>query len=158
VDDGSPGDESDDGRNAVLRLLDQWCAARQAELGRVLRASQDAFVRNLRALSGARFTDATFDAEGNLSLREGGRGNQAWEQLDGNARDIAYLALRITLLQLDTRGDARALVLLDDPFEFEEPRLVAISRALRALTPGAQIVHLTSRPAHGKLADTKVDI
>lgn len=157
ADEGEASADSD-GRNAVTRLLESWCAAHRADLGRVLRAIQETYSRNLKALSGGRFGEASFDAEGNVTVREEIRGQTPWEMIDGSGRDACYLALRITLFQLDAKGDARPVFVLDDPFEFEEGRLLAISRALRALTPGAQVLHLTSRPQHGKLADTNVEI
>ena len=99
------------------------------------------------------------DAEGNVSVRdESKKAMVAWESLDSMQRDVVYLALRLTLFQLDAKGEGRALIVLDDPFEFEEPRLLAFSRALRALAPGAQVLHLTSRSVHNRLADVKVEI
>lgn len=157
ADEGAGASDSD-GKNAVTRLIDAWCAARRADLGRVLRAIQETYSRNLTALSGGRFTEASFDAEGNVTVREEIRGQTPWEMIDGPGRDACYLALRITLFQLDAKGDGRTVLVLDDPFEFEEGRLLAISRALRALSPGAQVLHMTSRPQHGKLADTNVEI
>ena len=156
-DENAPASDTD-GKNSVTRLLDAWCAARRADLGRVLRGIQESYARNLKALSGGRFSEASFDAEGNVTVREEIRGATPWEMIDGPGRDVCYLALRITLFQLDAKGDGRAVLVLDDPFEFEEGRLLAISRALRALSPGAQVLHLTSRPQHGKLADTNVEI
>lgn len=148
-----------DGKNAVHRLLEGWCAARHADLGRVLRAIAESFSRNLKAVSGGKLGSGVFDGEGNISLRDEARGaTLAWEALDSSSRDLAYLALRLTLFQLDSKGDGRALIVLDDPFEFEEPRLLAFSRALRALAPGAQVLHLTSRAVHNRLADVKVEI
>jgi len=145
-------------RSAAQRLIESWCSARQADSGRLLRAIAESFSRNLRALSGGKLSDATFDTDANITVREEGRGSVPWEVLDGPLRDAAYLALRITLFQLDSKGEGKALIVLDDPFEFEEPRLLAISRALRALAPGAQVLHLTSRPVHSRLADVKVEI
>lgn len=145
-------------RSAAQRCLESWCAARKADMGRLLRAIGEPFGRNLRALSGGKLADATFDTEGNVTLREEGRGMVSWDVLDGPLRDAAYVALRVTLFQLDSKGEGKALIVLDDPFDFEEPRLLAISRALRALAPGAQVLHLTSRPAHSRLADVKVEI
>lgn len=158
ADDAAGSEDGADGRNAANRLLDAWCSARKAELTRLLRAITEPYSRNLRALSGGRLSEATFDAEGNITLRQENRGAIAWDSLDAPARDAAYLALRMTLFQLDSKGNGRALIFLDDPFEFEEPRLQAISRALRALAPNAQVVHLTSRPVHLRLADAQVEI
>lgn len=158
ADDGAPEEAEGDPGNAFTRLLARWTEARRAEPGRVLRAIQEPFARNLRGLSAGRFTAATFDAEGNVSVREEPRGTVTWETIDGPGRDLCYLALRITLFQLDAKGEGRSLVVLDDPFDYEEGRLQAISRALRSLTPRAQVVHITSRSAHGKLADRTLEI
>ena len=127
-------------------------------MGKLLRAAQDAFSKNVRAISGGRFADGQFDATGSVSLREENRGSVPFESVDAIGKDAAYLALRITLFQLETRGSSRPIVVLDDPFDFEEGRLELISRALKALGPDAQVLHLTSRPIHQRLADHQLEI
>jgi uncharacterized protein YhaN len=150
--------EEGDGRDAIQRTVEAWAGGHRADLGKLLRATQDAFAKNLRAVSGGRFADANFDANGSISVREDGRPPIPFESLDGLGKDAAYLAVRLTLLQLDSRGQSSVVALLDDPFEFEEPRLAAISRAFKALGPQTQILHLTSRPTHQRLADVALEI
>ncbi|HVO30755.1 MAG TPA: hypothetical protein VMV18_08465 [bacterium] len=138
-------------------LVEAWCSLRNADSGRLLRSIQDAYGKNLRAISGGRFSEAAFDAEGSVNVREGQR-VMPFETLDPMGKDAAYLALRITLFQLESRGSARVLVLLDDPFDYEEPRLAVISRALRALGHDVQVLHLTSRHQLTALADQTLEI
>lgn len=144
--------------DAMTSVLEAWCKANDADLNAVLRGLQEGFSRNLRAISGGRFSGGAFDADGGLTMYEEGKAGTPYESLDGMAKDSAYLALRLTLFQLVARGPARVLALLDDPFDFEEGRLAVVARALKALGADAQIFHFTSRPAVSRLAHHTAEI
>lgn len=151
-------DEGDMGRNAIVTMVETWCATRKADLGKLLRSIQESFQKNVRAISGGKITEAQFDATGSVSVRDEGRAGTPFEMLDGMGKDAVYLALRLTLFQLESRGQGRPVILLDDPFEFEDGRLALLSRAFKALGSDAQVLHLTSRPIHQRLADHQLEI
>jgi hypothetical protein len=151
-------EEGDAGRNVIVTMVETWCATRQADLGKLLRSIQESFQKNVRAISGGKLTDAQFDATGSVSVRDEGRAGTPFEMLDGMGKDAVYLALRLTLFQLESRGQGRPVILLDDPFEFEDGRLALVSRAFKALGSDAQVLHLTSRPIHQRLADHQLEI
>lgn len=156
--DADAGDDDGDSRNAIVTTVDAWCGSRRADMGRVLRTVQEAYGKNLKALSGGKLHEAAFDQTGSVSVRENGRPPLPFESLDPMGKDAAWLSLRMTFFQLESRGARRMLALLDDPFEFEEGRLQAISRALKSLGPSAQVIHLTSRPIHQRHADHQLEI
>ena len=158
LDEADAGDDDGDARNAIVTAVEAWCGSRRADMGRVLRTLQEAYAKNLKALSGGKLSDANFDATGSVSAREEGRPPLPFESLDSMGKDAAWLSLRMTFFQLESRGTRRMLALLDDPFEFEEGRLATISRALKSLGPNAQVIHLTSRPIHQRHADHQLEI
>jgi uncharacterized protein YhaN len=135
-----------------------WCGTRRADLGRTLRGVAEGCAANLKALSGGKYDQALFDAEGGLQVRAGMATPVPFESLTSLEKDAAWLALRLTLFQVESKGKGRLVVLLDDPFDFEEARLALVSRAFKALGKEAQVLHLTSRPAHRKLADQPLEI
>ncbi len=152
------GDEADMSRNAIMNVVETWCATRKADLGKLLRSIQESFAKNVRAVSGGKITDAQFDASGSVMAREENRAPVPFESLDGLGKDSVYLALRLTLFQLESKGSGRPVILLDDPFDFEDARLALLSRAFKALGPDAQVLHLTSRPVHQRVADHQLEI
>ncbi len=142
----------------IARVVDAWCDARRADPERLLRTVQEAYSQTLRALSGGRFAEGTFDPEGRVALRGNGRGPVPYEKLDPESKDVAFLALRMALFELEARGERRGFVLLDDPFELPDRPLAVVSHLLKALGEDLQIVHLTGRVAHRKLADHVLEI
>lgn len=142
----------------VVDAVDRYCAARQADRTKVMRVITEAFSRNVEAFTGGVWQQAIFSASGRISLRRSVAEEPVpIENLPAPEQDAVYAALRFTLLQLESKGGP-PIVLLDDPFDFDEGRSKLLARALQTLGRSGQILHFTSQPTLTRFADHSVEL
>lgn len=160
MDDDSIDDDlyADSVSDPALTALQRYCAARQADPPTVMRSIHEAFNRNLEAFTGGQWRKAVFHSNGRISVRsDGGQEPVPLDSLSANEQDAAYAALRFTLFQLESKGGP-PIVMLDDPFDFDEGRSKLLARALHALGKSGQVLHFTSMPSLTRFADHSVEL
>jgi AAA domain-containing protein len=117
------------------------------------------FLFYLAGVTAKKYTVGKVDMSGSIFVT-GGPGNRefAIDDLSPATQDAVFFALKFALYEI-TSSNSPAPVFFDDPFiKFDDQRLSAIASALKYLGKYCQMVHLTSRQLHVKLADQSVSI
>jgi hypothetical protein len=120
--------------------------------GAALRASQAKVQQLLPALSGQRFTSFLVDERGNVQVQAAGK-LVPLASLGAPERDVCFAVLKIAFLELGLAA-GKSVGVVDDAFAtLPEGSRRVLSRVLKQLARGRQIVHGTTDVLFREAAD-----
>lgn len=116
------------------------------------------FLFYLAGVTAKKYTSGKVDQSGSIFIDGPGGREFSIDDLTPATQDAVYFALKFAIYEICS-SYTPAPVFFDDPFiKFDDQRLSAIASALKYLGKFCQMVHLTSRQLHVKLADQSVSI
>lgn len=113
----------------------------------------------LKAFTSNIYVEGDFTDEGELSLRTGEMSHYSeFDSLSPSGKDSVYLALRIALMEAAVKKKPFPII-LDDPFHYlDDARSFYVSKALKKLAEGTQVLLFSSQRIHSKAADVSLSI
>jgi len=141
-------------QNPTQRLIAVAAHGLRIARGEFLQKLKAPLDKNLAAFSFKNFGDSHIELDGTFSVVEGeGNTRVRYEQLEPFKQDLAYFALKFTLLQFLIR-DFPVPLLFDSLFSNLDARVVpVIAKALKFLGQQTQILFLTDREEYAQAAD-----
>jgi len=139
---------------AYEQLIELSAKLLESERNKLVAHIQERFNLYIQAFFGKRYTEGRFELDGSVALRsaEGGRWVD-FESLTPAARDTAYLALQITLIELAIQK-LSIPVLLDNPImRLDETAAAVASKAFKRVGERTQVVLLCGQRGPLQFAD-----
>jgi hypothetical protein len=112
----------------------------------------------IQALFGKRYAEARIDPDGSVSLKSADGRWVEFEQLTPAARDTAFLALQITLLELSTQKRILPVILDNSALMLDETAVAVAGKAFKRVSERTQVVFFTAQRGPAQFADHSLNI
>jgi len=131
----------------------------QTERNKLIRHVQDRLNLYIQAFFNKRYREVRIEPDGSIALKDASAGRWVdFENLTPAARDTAYLALQITLLELAIQRKSLP-VILDNPIgRLDETAAIIAAKALKRVSERSQVILLCSQRAPVQQADNSLEL
>ena len=138
-----------------------WIAAEQLtglDRSTVIMQVSERFNVYVQAFTSKQYNEGDLSSEKNVSLRNASGSYTMLPDLSPSTQDAAWLALKIAVIE-NIYKKVRFPVVLDDPLRnLDDSRLAMVSKALKKIGSGCQVILLSTQRAHSKIADHTINL